>query len=433
MNSENLLRDARGGILALFVVGLGCANHAIAKTPHETIVHDAAIPVRDTAIRPFHIHIPKEDLDDLHRRVQATRWPSRETVTDRSQGVQLAKVQELVHEWGDHYDWRKLEAKLNAWPQFMTTIDGVDVHFIHVRSRHSNALPVLITHGWPGSIVEQMGLIEPLTDPTAHGGRAEEAFDVILPSIPGFGFSGKPTGTGWDTEQIARAWAKLMGRIGYTRYVAQGGDWGAAITSAMARQRAPGLVGIHVNFPAILPANVFAILDKGEPAPPGLSDDEKATFDAVRDTFKKRFAYYTMMATHPQAVSYALTDSPVGLAGWIYDFNDAEAQRLLTKQQVLDDLTLYWLTNTASSSARLYWEDKAPALSSAAQKTTEIDLPVAVTVFPSEFYHAPKSWTQRAYPTLMYFNEAARGGHFAAWEEPELFSSELRAAFRSLR
>jgi pimeloyl-ACP methyl ester carboxylesterase len=388
----------------------------------------------DTAIRPFRVNVPQADLVDLRRRVLATRWPDPETVADRSQGVRLAKLQELVAYWGNGYDWRKAEAKLNALPQFMTTIDGIDIHFIHVRSQHSNALPVIITHGWPGSVIEQLKVIGPLTDPTAHGGRAEDAFDVVIPSIPGYGFSGKPTGTGWDPDRIARAWAELMRRLGYTRYVAQGGDWGSPVSNAMARQAPAGLLGIHVNLPAAVPTEVAAVLAVGGPAPAGLSEKERAAFDALDTFFKKYRAYAVIMATRPQTIGFALTDSPAGLAAWIYDYNNGEPERLLSKDDVLDDITLYWLTNTATSSARLYWESggRSPTVA-AAQKTAEISLPVAITVFPGELYRAPETWARRAYRNLIYFNEVDKGGHFAAWEEPELFSAELRAAFRSLR
>jgi pimeloyl-ACP methyl ester carboxylesterase len=388
---------------------------------------------QDGAIRPFHIEVPEEVLADLRRRVLATRWPERETVADRSQGVQLAKIQELVRYWGTDYDWRKVEARLNAMPQFMTEIDGLDIHFIHVRSRHANALPLIITHGWPGSIIELLNVIDPLTDPTANGGRAEDAFDVVVPSMPGYGFSGKPTGTGWDPDHIARAWAELMRRLGYTRYVAQGGDWGAPITTAMARQAPAGLLGIHVNLPATIPSDVAAVLAAGGPAPAGLSEKERAAFDAL-DTFtKKNRAYSVMMNTRPQMIGYALTDSPVGLAAFMYDYNDGEPERLLTRDKMLDDVTLYWVTNTAASSARLYWENHGNILSAAAQKTAEISIPVAITVFPGELYRAPETWARRAYRNLAYFHEVDKGAHFAAWEEPELFSAELRAAFRQLR
>ncbi len=394
--------------------------------------HPVAAATGDV-IRPFRVNVPEADLVDLRRRVMATRWPDRETVMDRSQGVQLARLQELMRYWGTDYDWRKIEAKLNAFPQFVTTIDALDVHFIHVRSRHPNALPLIITHGWPGSIMELLKVIDPLTDPTAHGGRAEDAFDLVIPSIPGFGFSGKPMGTGWDPDHVAQAWVELMRRLGYSRYVAQGGDWGAPISTAMARQNPAGLLGIHVNLPATLPPDIQKAINNGEPAPAGLSDVEKMAFDSVSDFSRKRRGYAVMMGTRPQTVGYGLTDSPVGLAAWMYDYNDVEPQRLLTKDAMLDDITLYWFTNTAVSSARLYWENKNAILSAAAQKTAEVSIPVGVTVFPGEIYRAPKSWTQRAYRNLVYFNEVDKGGHFAAWEEPELFSTELRAAFRTLR
>jgi pimeloyl-ACP methyl ester carboxylesterase len=316
----------------------------------------------------------------------------------------------------------------------VTGIDGLGVHFLHARSPHPQAVPLIITHGWPGSIIEQLKVIDPLTDPTAHGGHAEDAFDVIIPSMPGYGFSGKPTGTGWDPDHIARAWAELMKRLGYTRYVAQGGDWGSPVSNSMARQAPAGLLGIHVNLPATVPPEVAAVLASGGPAPAGLSEKERAAFDALDTFFKKYRAYAAMMATRPQTIGYALTDSPAGLAAWVYDYNNGEPQRLLAKDDVLDDITLYWLTNTATSAARLYWESggRSPTLATA-QKTAEISLPVAITVFPEELYRAPETWARRAYRNLIYFHEVDKGGHFAAWEEPELFSAELRAAFRPLR
>jgi pimeloyl-ACP methyl ester carboxylesterase len=393
----------------------------------------AAAPA-DDAIRPFHVNVPEEQLVDLRRRIAATRWPDRETVTDRSQGVELAKFQERVRYWGTDYDWRKVETRLNALPMFVTEIDGLDIQFIHVRSRHSNALPLIITHGWPGSILELLKVIGPLTDPTAHGGRQDDAFDLVLPSMPGYGFSGKPQSPGWDPDHIARAWAKLMKRLGYTRYVAQGGDWGAPISTAMARQAPAGLLGIHINLPATISPEVAAVLGSGGPAPAGLSEKERTAFDALDTFYKKYRAYSVMMATRPQTIGYALTDSPVGLAAWMYDYNNGEPERLLTKDEMLDDITLYWLTNSATSSARLYWEnDGRGILVAAAQKTAEISLPVAITVFPEEIYRAPEAWARRAYRHLIYFHEADRGGHFAAWEEPELFAAELRAAFGPLR
>ena len=388
----------------------------------------------DDSIRPFTVQVPQTALDELRRRVVATRWSDRETVPDRSQGAQLAKLQELARYWGTDYDWRKLEAKLNALPQFMTTIDGVDIYFIHVRSRQPSALPVIITHGWPGSITEQLKLVGPLTDPTAHGGRAEDAFDVVIPSMPGFGFSGKPTVTGWDADHIARAWAELMKRLGHTHYVAQGGDWGSSVSSAMARQKAPGLLGIHINLPATVPPEIAAVLASGGPAPAGLSDKERAAFESLDVFYKMRRAYAGMMGTRPQVIGQALTDSPIGLAAFMYDYNNGEAERLLSKDDFLDDVTLYWLTNTAASSSRLYWETAGKSIVLAVpQKTADISLPVAITVFPNEVYQAPETWARRAYPNLVYFHEVDKGGHFAAWEEPELLAAEMRAAFRPLR
>ena len=401
-----------------------------------------AAAAEDNTIRPFKITVPEEQIVDLRRRIASTRWPDRETAADQSQGVQLAKLQELVRYWGTDYDWRKTEAKLNALPQFMTTIDGVDIHFIHVRSRHPNALPIIITHGWPGSVIEQLKLIGPLTDPTAHGGSAEDAFDVVIPSLPGYGFSSRPTGTGWDPDRIARAWAELMKRLGYTRYVAQGGDWGTPVSSAMARQNAAGLLGIHINLPATIPPEVAAALG-GAPVPAGLSEKERAVFEALMANAKKgNSAYFTMMTARPQTVGYGATDSPAGLAAWILVHpgfaqwaygNDSEKSP--TRDDVLDNITLYWLTNTATSAARLYWENGArgSVIVAAAQKTDEISLPVAITVFPDDVYRAPETWARRAYRNLIYFHEVDRGGHFAAWEQPELFSAELRAAFRPLR
>ncbi len=388
----------------------------------------------DTAIRPFQIHVPDAALVDLRHRIVETRWPDKETVADRSQGNQLAKMQEIVRYWATDYDWRSVEARLNALPMFMTEINGVDIQFIHVKSKNANALPLIITHGWPGSIIEQLKIIDPLTNPTAHGGRPDDAFDVVIPCIPGYGFSGKPTSTGWDPDQIARAWAELMKRLGYTRYVAQGGDWGSPVSEAMARQAPAGLLGIHINLPATIPPEVGTALGGGGPAPTGLSQKERAAFDALATFNAKNRAYSVMMATRPQTIGYALTDSPVGLAAFISDYNNGEPERLLTMDELLDDVTLYWLTNTATSSARLYWENQGRSpLSAAAQKSLEILLPVAITVFPGEIYQTPETWARGAFRNLIYFHEVDKGGHFAAWEQPELFSSELRAAFKSLR
>jgi pimeloyl-ACP methyl ester carboxylesterase len=386
------------------------------------------------AIRPFKIAVPEDALTDLRERIADVRWPDMETVTDRSQGNQLAKLQEIVSHWGTDYSWRKVEARLNTLPMFMTEIDGVDIHFIHVKSRHPNALPLIITHGWPGSIIEQLKVIGPLTDPTAHGGKAEDAFDVVIPSMPGYGFSGKPRETGWNPDRIARAWAELMSRLGYGRYVAQGGDWGSPVCSAMARQAPAGLLGIHINLPATIPPDVAAVLAAGGPAPPDLSEKERTAFDSLATFYKKYRAYGAIMGTRPQTIGYALTDSPVGLAAWMFDYNNGEPERLLDRDDVLDDITLYWLTNSATSAARLYWETSGQSvLLSAVQKTAEIKLPVAITVFPHEVYRAPESWARRAYPNLVYFNEVDKGGHFAAWEQPQLFTEEVRAAFKSLR
>ena len=394
-----------------------------------------------TVIRPFRVNVPEKDLVDLRRRIAATRWPDKETVDDQSQGIQLAKLKPLVEYWGTRYNWRKAEAKLNALPQFITTIDGVDIHFIHVRSKHPHALPVIITHGWPGSIFEQLKIVGPLTDPTAYGGSAEDAFDVVIPSMPGYGFSGIPRDTGWNPDRIARTWAELMKRLGYTRYVAQGGDWGSPVSSAMARQAAPGLIGIHINLPAIVPPEIAAVLAAGGPAPAGLSEKERATFDELSAAAKAgNRSYAVMMGTRPQTIGYSITDSPAGLAAWMlghpgfskWTYRDGDPEK--SPDEVLDDITLYWLTNTAASSSRLYWEfgGRSPAFSGP-EKTNEISLPVAITVFPGESYHAPETWARRAYRNLIYFHEVEKGGHFAAWEQPQLFAEELRAAFKSLR
>ncbi|RWK54012.1 epoxide hydrolase family protein [Mesorhizobium sp.] len=400
-----------------------------------------ASAAEDRSIRPFTVSIPQAALEELRRRIAETRWPDRETVDDQSQGIQLAKLKPLVKYWGTGYDWRKAEAKLNALPQFLTTIDGVDIHFIHVRSKHPNALPLIMTHGWPGSVFELLKTVGPLTDPTAHGGRAEDAFDLVLPSMPGYGFSGKPTETGWGPDRIAQTWAELMKRLGYTRYVAQGGDWGSPVSSAMARQAPTGLLGIHINLPAVVPPEIAAVLAVGGPAPTGLTDKERAAFDALSAGAKMgNRSYATMMGTRPQTIGYAINDSPTGLAAWMlghpgfsrwtYDNSDPEK----SPDEVLDDITQYWLSNSATSAGRLYWEYGGRSVVFAAvERTLEIALPVAITVFPNETYLAPETWARRAYPNLIYFHEADKGGHFAAWEQPELFSAELRAAFRPLR
>src|SRR6202171_4274913 len=415
-----------------------------------TVAGEASQPQADStggaatrAIRPFNVNVPEQALVDLRQRIAATRWPDRETVPDRSQGVQLEKLQALVRYWGTGYDWRKAEAKLNALPQFMTTIDGLDVHFIHVRSRHPNALPVIITHGWPGSVIEQLKIIGPLTDPTAHGGSAQDAFDVVIPSLPGSGFSGKPTGTGWDPDHIARAWAELMKRLGYTGYVAQGGDWGTPISSAMARQAGAGLLGIHINLPPTVPPEVAAVLPMGGPPPVGLSEKERAVFEALIASGKMgNLSYFTMMTARPQTVGYGATDSPAGLAAWILvhpGFSQwtygADPQKSPTKDDVLDDITLYWLTKTAARADALYRAKGArgSVVVAGAQKTAEISLAVTITIFPQDVYRPPETWARRAYHNLIYFHEVDKGGHFAAWEQPELFAAELRAAFKSLR
>ena len=390
-----------------------------------------------TAIRPLRVHASEAQLADLKRRVQATKWPERETVFDASQGVQLATMQKLARHWSTAYDWRKVEARLNAVPNYVTEIDGLDIHFIHVRSKHPNALPIIVTHGWPGSIIEQLKIIDPLTNPTAHGGSASDAFDVVIPSLPGYGFSGKPTATGWDPQRIARAWIALMKRLGYTRYVAQGGDWGNAVTEQMALVAPPELLAIHTNMPATVPDDIANALKLGEPAPAGLSPDEKHAFDQLDYFYKHGLGYAQEMANRPQTL-YGIEDSPIGLAAWMID-HDAASEALITRvfdgqteglsrDDILDNITLYWLTNTGISSARLYWENK---LNFFAPK--HLAIPVAVSVFPDEIYAAPQSWTEKAYPKLIHYNRLPKGGHFAAWEQPQAFTSEVRESFRSLR
>ena len=393
-------------------------------------------------IRPFHVDVPETELIELRRRINATRWPDRETVTDSSQGVQLATMQKLARYWATDYDWRKVEAKLNALPQFITTIDGLDIHFIHVRSKHENALPLIVTHGWPGSIIEQLKIIDPLTNPTAHGASASDAFHLVIPSMPGYGFSGKPTSTGWGPARMARAWVELMKRLGYARYVAQGGDWGAFVVDQMGLQAPSGLLGIHTNMPATVPADIDKALLASRPAPSGLSVEEQRAYEQLIRTFKQ-VDYARLMGSRPQTL-YGIADSPVGLAAWLLDHNDAGGQPAatvaaalnrttsttgeLTRDEILDNITLYWLTNTGVSASRLYWEYKGGFFN-----TKGVLIPVAVSVFPGEQYEAPLSWAERAYPKLIYFNRVAKGGHFAAWEQPQLFSEEVRRGFRPLR
>ncbi|HYH60526.1 MAG TPA: alpha/beta fold hydrolase [Solirubrobacterales bacterium] len=400
-------------------------------------------PAELTAIRPFTIEIPQADLDDLRNRIEATRWPEKETVEDDSQGVPLALMQNLARYWATEYDWRKCEVRLNAVPNYITEIDGLDIHFIHVRSKHEDALPLVVCHGWPGSIVEQLKLIGPLTDPTAHGGSASDAFHVVVPSMPGYGYSGKPTTTGWGPERMARAWAELMERLGYTRYVAQGGDWGAFVVDQMGLQTPEGLLAIHTNLPAMVPADADAAMLAGDPPPSGLSDEERRAYEQLDRTLKERVAYAKYMAARPQTL-YGIADSPLGLAAWLLDHDDAGGQPAaavveglsrtasatgeLTRDDILDNITLFWLTTTGVSASRLYWEYKGGFWNAKG-----VSIPVAVSVFSGEQYQAPRSWTEQAYPNLIYFNEVDKGGHFAAWEQPELFCDEVRAGFRSLR
>jgi pimeloyl-ACP methyl ester carboxylesterase len=387
-------------------------------------------------IRPFRFDVPDEQLVDLRRRIAATKWPEQETVTDASQGVQLATIQKLARYWGTDYDWRKVEARLSALPQFVTTIDGLDIHFIHVRSKNPNALPMIIAHGWPGSVLEEIKLIGPLTDPTAYGGKAEDAFDVVIPSMPGYGFSGKPTSAGWGPERIAQAWAELMKRLGYTRYVAQGGDWGALVIDLMGVQASPGLLAIHTNMPGAVPLELDKAAFTGAPPPSDLSAEERHAYDQLTFFYTKDLAYAQEMGTRPQTL-YGIADSPVGLAAWILD-HDIRSYELiarvfdgqpegLTRDDILDNITLYWLTNTGVSSARLYWENK---FSFFAPKN--VTIPVAVSAFPDELYQSPRSWAERAYPKLIHYNKLDKGGHFAAWEQPALITAEIRTALRSL-
>ncbi|HEX7980085.1 MAG TPA: epoxide hydrolase [Gemmatimonadaceae bacterium] len=390
-----------------------------------------------TAIRPFRVEVPDTQLAEMRRRIKATIWPEKETVSDFSQGIPLATMQQVARYWATDYDWRKVEARINALPNFVTEIDGLDIHFIHVRSKHENALPVIVTHGWPGSVIEQLKIVDPLVNPTAHGGQASDAFDVVIPSMPGYGFSGKPTTTGWDQAHIARAWAVLMERLGYERYVAQGGDWGAIVNDVMATQGHPGLIGMHTNLPAVIPHEIGKAAAAGSPAPEGLSTEEKRAYETVVALYKT-IPTQLFMTAHPQSL-YGIADSPVGVAAWLIDHDPASIRLIarafdgeptgLTRDDVLDNATLFWLTNTTISAARLYWEGFA--------KTDlgpkNIPIPVAVSVFPDEVYYAPRSWTERAYPKLVHYNQLDRGGHFAAWEQPTLLVEEMRVGLRSVR
>ena len=401
----------------------------------------AAAPA-SPAIRPFQVHFPDTVLADLRRRIAATRWPDKETVPNAGQGVQLDTMQKLARYWESDYDWRKVEARLNALPMFLTEIDGLDIHFIHVRSRHENALPIIITHGWPGSVIEQMKIIDPLTNPTAHGGTAADAFHVVIPSLPGHGFSAKPAKPGWTPVTIARAWATLMQRLGYSKYVAQGGDWGNAVSEVMALQQPAGLLGIHTNMAATVPAGISKALSAHAPAPAGLSAEEQNAWNQLDDFYKNGLAYASEMSLRPQTL-YGIADSPVGLASWMLDHDirsylmitrvfDGKAEGL-TRDDILDNVTLYWLTNTAVSSARLYWDTNQISTGGGFFDVRGVRIPVAVSAFPDEIYAAPKSWAQKAYPKLIHYNKLPKGGHFAAWEQPALFTAEMRASFKGLR
>lgn len=440
---NRLAAYALAGTIAIFLPAV--VAHAETSSPARSGIQVAqasvngasdAQPAVDETIRPFQFRAADEALADLKRRIVATKWPDQELVTDDTQGVRLATMRKLADYWANQHDWRKVEARLNALPQFVTNIDGVDIHFIQVKSKHPNALPVIITHGWPGSIIEQLKIIDPLTNPTAHGGTAADAFDVIIPSIPGYGFSGKPTELGWDPQRIARAWAVLMDRLGYKKYVAQGGDWGDAVNEQMALQKPEGLLGIHTNMPGTLPDNISAAL-AGGPQPTGLTADEEYAWKQLDFFYKHRVGYALEMGARPQTL-YGLDDSPIALTAWMID-HDPESQKLigrvfdganegLTRDDILDNITLYWLTNTGLSSGRLFWESK---LAFFAPKG--VTIPVAVSAFPDEIYTAPRSWTEKAFPKLIHYNRLPKGGHFAAWEQPEVFTEELRVSFRSLR
>ena len=422
---------------------LGTASIGVAVAGAASLLPTHSVTAADgDAIRPFRINVPEEALVDLRRRINATKWPERETVTDASQGVQLDTIQKLARYWATEYDWRKVEARLNALPNFITNIDGLDIHFIDMRSKHENALPMIVTHGWPGSIIEQLKIIEPLTNPTAHGGSAADAFHLVIPSLPGYGFSGKPTAPGWNPVSIAKAWATLMQRLGYTKYVAQGGDWGNAVSEVMALQQPPGLLGIHTNMAATVPPDVSKALAVGGPPPAGLSPDETHAWDQLDDFYKNGLGYALEMNNRPQTL-YGIADSPVGLAAWMIDHDIRSYQMIarafdgkpegLTRDDVLDNVTLYWLTNTAISSARLYWDTRHNLPAGGFFDVRGVKIPVAVSAFGEEIYQAPKSWAENAYPNLIHYNRFPKGTHFAAWEQPKLFVDEMRAAFKSLR
>jgi pimeloyl-ACP methyl ester carboxylesterase len=416
-----------------FSAAAGAAGVLSSKLQAET---------EDGAIRPFRVDVPEEALVDLRKRIAATKWPERETVSDATQGVQLATMRELARYWETDYDWRKVESRLNGLPQFITEIDGLDIHFIHVRSKHEDALPLIVTHGWPGSVIEQLKIIEPLTNPTAHGGSASDAFHLVIPSLPGYGFSGKPTAPGWTPDRIARAWATLMQRLGYTRYVAQGGDWGNAVSELMALQQPPGLLGIHTNMPATVPADISKAIAFHQAPPAGLTADERNAFDQLADFYGKGLGYALEMSNRPQTL-YGIADSPIGLAAWMIDHDIRSYLMIarafsgktegLTPDDILENVTLYWLTNTAISSARLYWDTTQVSTGGGFFDVRGVKIPVAVSVFPDEIYAAPRSWAEGAYPKLIHYNKLNKGGHFAAWEQPELFCPEIRTSFRPLR
>ncbi|RZF31655.1 epoxide hydrolase [Paraburkholderia sp. UYCP14C] len=434
------------GASAAALAAASLSQLAFAQTSQAITDVKQAADGDKTAIRPLRVHVPEAQLVDLRRRIKATRWPDKETVDDDSQGVPLAMMQELARHWSTDYDWRKCEARLNALPNFVTEIDGLDIHFIHVRSKHQDAMPLIVTHGWPGSVIEQFKIIDPLTNPTAYGARASDAFHLVIPSLPGYGFSGRPTDLGWGPERTARAWVVLMKRLGYDKFAAQGGDLGGVVANVMGKQAPPELLGIHVNFPATIPPEIAKALQDGDPTPANLSDDEKHAYEQLSSAAKKRRAYALEMGTRPQTL-YGLSDSPIALAAWLLDHGDGyvqpaaaltsagygrtvngESAGAMTRDDLLDDITLYWLTNTGVSAGRFYWESHFNFLAAA-----DVSVPAAVSVFPRENYQAPRSWTERAYHHLIYYNRLDKGGHFAAWEQPQLFAEEVRAGLRPLR